>query len=71
MRNGKIAKYDIIAPDALEPHFIERIEKIFEISSNHLTTLKIQGKDAKSTSRIRLIKACADDLDISELFNED
>ncbi len=68
VRNGNTAHYDIIAPDALEDHFIERIEKVFGISSQQLTTLKILGKDARSNNRIRLIKAYADELDIAELF---
>lgn len=70
VRNGNSASYDIIAPDALEPHFIERIEKVFSMSSNQLTTLKVQGKDAKSNSRIRLIKSYADEIDVSLLFND-
>lgn len=70
VRNGSSRKYDIISPDALSESYLRRIEKVFGISINNLTTTKVQGKPAKTCQNLRLIAARADEINIAQLFNE-
>ena len=47
-----------------------RIKKVFGVSLAVFTTTNIQNKPAKTTNNIRLISTNADEVNISQLFNE-
>lgn len=70
IRKGKHQKYDIVNPDALSSNFLKRVERIFGISETTFTNTKIQGKNSKTISNIRLIAAKADEINIKSLFKD-
>ncbi|WP_421148584.1 hypothetical protein [Aeromonas dhakensis] len=70
IRNSITRKYDIVAPDVLSDSFLRRIEKVFNVPISNFSNTNVQGKSAKTTQHIRLISACADQLDINQLFND-
>ena len=69
IRNGEIRKYDIVAPDAHTEQFMSRIEKVFGLSLDNFTVTRVQGYPAKTTTRLRLIAAKADDINVQQLFD--
>jgi hypothetical protein len=69
IRNGGEKKYDIITPDVLSDLYMERIEKVFDVSLSNFTDTNIHGLPAKTNSKIRLIKAKAEQINIKELLN--
>lgn len=62
-------RIDIIVPEATTDYFKKRIEKIFGIPSNQFDTTSVQGKQAVQKGNIRLIKGCATEIDVNQLFN--
>lgn len=59
---------DIIVPEAAQPAFVARMEKVFGTSANQYSKVKVNGFDALQAKKIRLIAAKASDIDISKLF---
>lgn len=70
VRNGSPRKYDIVAPDILEPHFLDRIEKVFGVSTSLFSNKSVQGCPAKTNANIRLISAIAEDVNVAKLFED-
>lgn len=61
-------KIDIVVPHADGDYFKNRIEKVFNIPQNQLTKVTVQNRSALQCRNIRLISACATEIDVSELF---
>jgi hypothetical protein len=57
----------IIAPDATTESFTKRIEKVYRVPANQFTPCTVDGKTALQSGRVRLISACADEIDLSVL----
>ena len=60
----------IVAPDATSQPYMKRIEKVSGVSLAVFSTTNSQDKPAKTTNNIRLISANADEVNITQLFNE-
>lgn len=61
---------DIVVPEAVQPWFVKRMEKVFGIAADQFTHCKAQGRDCLKAKKIRLIAAKASDIDLSKLFAE-
>lgn len=59
---------DIIVPEAAQPAFVARMEKVFGTSASQYSKVKVNGHHALQAKKIRLIAARAGDIDISTLF---
>jgi hypothetical protein len=68
LRSCPDRRVDIIVPEANQPVFVARMEKIFGTSASQYTKVKVNGHDALQARKIRLIAAKASDVDISTLF---
>lgn len=68
LRSHPDRRVDIIVPEAMNPAFVDRMEKVFGISASQYSKVKANGHDALQAKKVRLIAAKASDVDISALF---
>jgi len=66
VNHGKM--FDIVGPAVHDRSFILRIEKVLGIPHANWAACHVQGKSAKKAGNVRLIKANADEVNLSELF---
>ena len=58
-------RVDIIVPEAIQPGFVDRMEKVFGIPANQFSKNRVNGFDSLQARKVRLIAAKAGDVDIS------
>jgi hypothetical protein len=61
-------RVDIIVPEANQPGFVSRMEKVFGTSTSQYSKVKVNGHVALQAKKVRLIAAKAADIDIAKLF---
>jgi hypothetical protein len=59
----------IVGPDVLLSPFLQRIGKVFRIDASHWVDGEIQNHKMKKAGSLYLIKANADNIDITDIFN--
>lgn len=70
LRSHPDRRVDIIVPEATEPAFIGRMEKVFGTSASQYSKVKVNGHDALQAKKVRLIAAKAGDVDVAILFGK-
>lgn len=68
MRVNHGKKFDVVGPAVHDQAFIVRIEKVLGVPSGNWTNCNVQNLPSKKAGSIRLIKANADEVNISGLF---
>lgn len=68
MRVNHGKQFDIVGPAVHDQAFIVRIEKVLGVPSGNWTNCIVQNLPAKKAGGVRLIKANADEVNLSELF---
>ena len=69
LRAHRGKKFDIVGPGVLSVAFQKRCEKVFGIAPGSWSKTKVQEHDALKFDGVRLIKANADAVNLSELFS--
>ena len=68
LRSHPDRHFDIIVPEANQVSFVSRMEKVFGISADQYSKVKVNGHYALQAKKIRLISATASDTDIVKLL---
>lgn len=69
LRSHPDRKIDVVVPEATSHEFVARMEKVFGISANQYSTVKVNGHNALKAKKVRLIAAKADEIDVAKLFS--
>ncbi len=70
MRVNHGKKFDVVGPCVHDQAFIVRIEKVLGVPTGNWTNCNVQNLPAKKAGSVRLIKANADEVNLSELFEQ-